>query len=120
MFALQCQDALEAVHPWIVSAIRKESEEKIAEAWNNIAVPKFRDTFGKYFEAQLKKNGSGYLIGDKISWVDFIAASFCDVMVYRGNSSALDEFPLLKTFWKNIYANPKLAAAIEKEHSYSF
>uniref|UniRef100_A0AC34GY66 Glutathione S-transferase n=1 Tax=Panagrolaimus sp. ES5 TaxID=591445 RepID=A0AC34GY66_9BILA len=118
MFALQCQDAMVAIRPWIMSVLHKESEEKVTESWNTVAVPQFRDTFGKFFEAQLKKNGSGYLVGDKISWVDFLAAYFCDMLQNLGNSSILDEYPNLRLLWESIYTHPKLIAAVEKEHSY--
>uniref|UniRef100_A0AC35FT15 GST N-terminal domain-containing protein n=1 Tax=Panagrolaimus sp. PS1159 TaxID=55785 RepID=A0AC35FT15_9BILA len=66
MFAHQCQDAFMAIRPWIRIIRQTESEEEIAEAWNNIAVPQFRDNFAKFFEAQLKMNRSGYLVGDKV------------------------------------------------------
>jgi glutathione S-transferase len=118
MFAHQCQDAINAIHPWIENYFRCESEEKINDSWNNIAVPQFRETFGKYFEEQLKKTGSGYLVGDKITWTDFVAASFTDTMLHSGKDSVLDDYPNIRKHWESIYKNPKLAAAVEKEHSY--
>uniref|UniRef100_A0AC34FGC2 Glutathione S-transferase n=1 Tax=Panagrolaimus sp. ES5 TaxID=591445 RepID=A0AC34FGC2_9BILA len=118
MFALQCPDAILTLQPWMITIMHNEGEEKITEAFNNIAVPKFRDSFANYFEVQLKKNGSGYLVGDKLSWVDFVAASLCDLMQFRGKSSALDEYPNLKAHLEKLYSHPKLVEAVKKEHSY--
>ena len=119
MYAQQCQDAIIAVRPWIWTILHKEGEEKIAEAWNTIAVPQFRDTFAKFFEAQLKKNGSGYLVGDKMTWVDFLAANLCEIMQHLGKVSILDDYPNLRLHWESIYTHPKLGAAVEKERSYT-
>uniref|UniRef100_A0A914PVK4 Glutathione S-transferase n=1 Tax=Panagrolaimus davidi TaxID=227884 RepID=A0A914PVK4_9BILA len=118
MFAHQCQDAILAVRPWIWTILHNESEEKIAEAWNTIGAPQFRDTFAKYFEAHLKKNRSGYLVGDKMTWVDFLAANLCEMMQHLGKSSVLDDYPNLRLHWESIYTHPKLVAAVEKERSY--
>uniref|UniRef100_A0AC35FU63 Glutathione S-transferase n=1 Tax=Panagrolaimus sp. PS1159 TaxID=55785 RepID=A0AC35FU63_9BILA len=107
-----------SVRPWIWTILHNESEEKIAEAWNTIGAPQFRDTFAKYFEAHLKKNRSGYLVGDKMTWVDFLAANLCEIMQHLGKSSVLDDYPNLRLHWESIYTHPKLVAAVEKERSY--
>uniref|UniRef100_A0AC34G9H2 Glutathione S-transferase n=1 Tax=Panagrolaimus sp. ES5 TaxID=591445 RepID=A0AC34G9H2_9BILA len=108
MFAHQCQDTIFAIRPWVMANINEKSEKEITEAWNTVAVPKFRDMFAKFFEEQLKKNGSGYLIGDTITWVDFFAANLCEMMQHLGNISIFDDFPNLKLHWKSIFTHPKL------------
>uniref|UniRef100_A0A914PQV5 GST N-terminal domain-containing protein n=1 Tax=Panagrolaimus davidi TaxID=227884 RepID=A0A914PQV5_9BILA len=66
MFASQCHDTISAIQPWVRAVIFEKSEEEILEAWKTVALPKFRDMFAKFFDEQLKKNGSGYLIGDTV------------------------------------------------------
>uniref|UniRef100_A0AC35FRX1 Glutathione S-transferase n=1 Tax=Panagrolaimus sp. PS1159 TaxID=55785 RepID=A0AC35FRX1_9BILA len=113
MFASQCHDTISAIQPWVRAIIYEKT-------WKTIALPKFRDMFAKFFDEQLKKNGSGYLIGDTITWVDFMAANLSEMMQFLGDSAVLDDYPNLKLHWKSIYTHPKLIAAVEKQRSKKF
>uniref|UniRef100_A0A914YD72 GST C-terminal domain-containing protein n=1 Tax=Panagrolaimus superbus TaxID=310955 RepID=A0A914YD72_9BILA len=115
MFAHQCHDTITAIQPWVRAYINNESKEKIDETWNAVAIPQFRNMFAQFFEAQLTKNESGYLIGNKITWIDFFAANLCEMMQHLGDRSILDEYPNLRLHWESIYTHPKLIAAIEKQ-----
>ena len=66
MFSHQIQDAVLAVRPWMWTILHGEGEEKISESWTNVAVPGFKDTFANFFEKQLKENGTGFLVGNKV------------------------------------------------------
>jgi glutathione S-transferase len=51
------------------------------------------------FEKQLEKNNTGYLVGDKLTWLDFYVACFYDYCVTYGPPDSMDKF---KRLGKNV------------------
>uniref|UniRef100_A0AC34PUH2 Glutathione S-transferase n=1 Tax=Panagrolaimus sp. JU765 TaxID=591449 RepID=A0AC34PUH2_9BILA len=77
-FADQTQDTVTAVRPWYRTFVRNGTKEQQQEKFNEIALPTFRDSFVPIFSKQLQENGSGFLVGKKLTWVDFFLADFVD------------------------------------------
>uniref|UniRef100_A0AC34RRM9 Glutathione S-transferase n=1 Tax=Panagrolaimus sp. JU765 TaxID=591449 RepID=A0AC34RRM9_9BILA len=77
-FADQIQDTIIPVRPWIWTFTRNDPEEKKLEKFNEVALPTFRDSFVPFFSKQLQENGTGFLVGKKLTWVDFFLADFVD------------------------------------------
>ncbi|CAH1773578.1 unnamed protein product, partial [Owenia fusiformis] len=67
-------------------------------------------------ENELKKNngGTGFLVGDKISFADYKIADFLDTCL-AVDSTILDPYPLLKAYLERILLRPKIAELRGKE-----
>ncbi|PIO71453.1 glutathione S-transferase protein, partial [Teladorsagia circumcincta] len=79
-----------------------------------------RDKFLKPVTNFLKKNAShGYLVGDKISWVDVLIAEHMADMS-RMVPEFLDGFPEVKAHMQKVQENPKIKNWIEKRPKTSF
>ena len=66
-----------------------------------------------FFANALKKNGSGYLIGDSVTWADLAVASFVDDLLETAPDT-VDAFPELKTYKEKIFNIPNVKAWIDK------
>ncbi|KAK6046490.1 hypothetical protein COOONC_16004 [Cooperia oncophora] len=79
-----------------------------------------RDKFLKFVTNFLKKNAAhGYLVGDKISWVDVLIAEHMADMC-RMVPGFLDGFPEVQAHMKKIQENPKIKKWIETRPQTAF
>ena len=118
MYANQIQDVLTEFHPWICTIFHKGSDDKIAEAWTDVALPIFKNKFANAFEKQLKENGTGFLVGTKLTWVDFLTTNIPALVQRYGRTPVLDEYPHLKKHLEMLYNDPKIAEAVKREQTY--
>jgi len=90
------------------------SEEIIKEKgdkWKNEAIIPFMETC----EKTLVKNGTGHLVGSKLTWADIMIAEFIDRMMHVLNDPHMfDQFAKLKTLHKTVHALPGIAEYVEK------
>ncbi|XGW09005.1 hypothetical protein V3C99_011371 [Haemonchus contortus] len=79
-----------------------------------------RDKFLNFITKFLKNNAShGYLIGDKISWVDVLIAEHMADMS-RTVPGFLDQFPEVKEHMNKVQEHPKIKKWIESRPQTSF
>ncbi|CAI2332168.1 unnamed protein product [Caenorhabditis sp. 36 PRJEB53466] len=77
-------------------------------------VPAFKKHY-TFLTNALKANGSGFLVGDSLTWVDLVVAQqTSDVLATKnsllgGRAELLDEFPELKEHQKKIHSIPRIA-----------
>uniref|UniRef100_A0A914KJA0 Glutathione S-transferase n=1 Tax=Meloidogyne incognita TaxID=6306 RepID=A0A914KJA0_MELIC len=71
------------------------------------------EDFGAVFERQLEINNTGYLVGDKITWIDFYAASFSDLALTYGREDMLDRFPRVLHHCRAVHSLPQLQQHIK-------
>uniref|UniRef100_A0A915DLL8 Translation factor GUF1 homolog, mitochondrial n=1 Tax=Ditylenchus dipsaci TaxID=166011 RepID=A0A915DLL8_9BILA len=62
-----------------------------------VLIPCCNRDYGPYFEKQLEKNNSGYLVGEALTYVDFFAACFSDFALTYGRVDIFDKFPEFST-----------------------
>jgi len=70
------------------------------------------------YEKVLSKNGSGFLVGSKVTWADIVTAEFLDRLVNSaapmGDSHLLDNHPKMATLVKTVHKLPGIAEYVEK------
>ncbi|GMS83309.1 hypothetical protein PENTCL1PPCAC_5484 [Pristionchus entomophagus] len=71
-----------------------------------------RDSFFALITKQLKENGSGFLVGDCVTWVDVLIANTVDDIEQR-EPGFLADFPEVVRFQKKIHAIPALKKWID-------
>ncbi|KJE90824.1 hypothetical protein CAOG_02067 [Capsaspora owczarzaki ATCC 30864] len=68
-----------------------------------------------YFEAILKKTGSGFYVGSNVTIADlYVYVSFDSVINKTADAQPIDAFPLVKAHLEAIAARPRIAAWIAK------
>uniref|UniRef100_A0A914VLS1 glutathione transferase n=1 Tax=Plectus sambesii TaxID=2011161 RepID=A0A914VLS1_9BILA len=106
------QDAKQQCREWRVIVVGYVEGDKDAK-FKEVVVPVLNN-YGTIFERTLKENGTGWLVGDSITWVDFFAAEFFDKIITYGDPTALDQFPLVKKHKENVYAIPNVKKYIDQ------
>eukprot|EP00026_Physarum_polycephalum_P016148 Phypoly_transcript_16992.p1 GENE.Phypoly_transcript_16992~~Phypoly_transcript_16992.p1 ORF type:complete len:220 (+),score=44.72 Phypoly_transcript_16992:151-810(+) len=95
----------------LVMAIRKvltvPAEQK-AQTWQEISKVDIPKWFG-FFEALLKKSGTGFFVGKKASLADIYVIAYTEEIRCL-DKSALASFPLLSAHLDAMFARPNLAA----------
>jgi glutathione S-transferase len=94
-------------------AVRSGDDAKKAEAWNSFKtehLPGFLDRFEKF----LATNGTGYLVGKKLSWADIILAELLDrfVTCYDG-PALLSGHPNMEKLMKMVHALPNIKKYVD-------
>jgi len=79
MFVDGVSDLFPHIRP-VFMAIMAGDEGKKTEAWNTFKTEQLPPFLEKY-EAFLKKNGTGFLVGDKLSWADIVVAEILNRFV---------------------------------------
>jgi len=102
----QLADTLADLSAKIASQLLFQKDEAVKAAFMN-ELPKALATL----EGLLKSNsgGSGFFIGNKISWADYKVFDLLDNLLTK-NPNVLDTVPLLKGFHGRMAARPKIAA----------
>lgn len=66
---------------------------------------------------QLKKNGNGNLIGEKLTWIDFFIANIIDEYLYRTEEKGKDSLGAVIQHHEKIFSLPQLQKGIEKRET---
>ncbi|KAL6736811.1 hypothetical protein Aduo_007118 [Ancylostoma duodenale] len=78
-----------------------------------------RDKFLGFITKFLKKNPSGFLVGDSVTWVDLLISEHCATMLGIA-PDFLDGYPEVKAHMEKVRAIPNLKKWIETRPSSSF
>jgi glutathione S-transferase len=90
----------------------KTSEENWKKFVENQLTP-FLERYSKFFN----DNGTGYFVGNALTWADIAAAEFFSVLVDCFNPTALESHPQLKTFSGKILSLPQLKEYVSNRPS---
>lgn len=95
MYADLVDDLYSAMHDFIMVRLGWKDENKDA-CYDRVVTP-MMDRGGPIFEKALTENAkNGWVVGDKITWVDFQVAEFFDRIEQFGRAGALNGYPNLK------------------------
>lgn len=75
------QDYMSKLIIFVVSIFQKKPREQILENRENF-VNFYNDRLALDFKKQLEKNGTGWMIGDRPTWIDFMIADITDSHFY--------------------------------------
>ena len=108
----QCQDLIDQFIWLYFTEQDPERKEKQRKNWFENKLPPAM----KNFEAILKRNGTGYFVGDKITYADIGFFSLFNVYLARGKPTVPNEFagyPLISALYERITKEPRIAAYLK-------
>uniref|UniRef100_A0A8R1DKL7 glutathione transferase n=1 Tax=Caenorhabditis japonica TaxID=281687 RepID=A0A8R1DKL7_CAEJA len=79
--------------------------------FKDVFLPAFKKNY-TFFSNFLKASGSGYLVGDSLTFVDLLVAQHSADLL-SANANALDAFPEFKTHQEKVHSDPKLKKWLE-------
>jgi len=103
-----------------------EMRKKLMEKVDNDAIIKEKyqkwkseglGPFLKLYEEFLKKNGTGFLVGSKVTWADIIVAEWLDCfshITFTGDTHLLKDYPNLAALVKAVHEMPGIAEYVKK------
>ncbi|MFH4981486.1 hypothetical protein AB6A40_008195 [Gnathostoma spinigerum] len=115
MYGEQLQDGISAAVPYIRSIVKGEGDPETTK--KEYVVPNIKNVTGPIFENQLKANGTGYLVGKKLTWVDLFMANFFSRIP---DEELLDDFPTVKKHKEMIFNLPTVKKYIETRPKHIF
>jgi len=78
--------------------------------WKTTGITPFLDNY----EKALTKNGSGFLVGSKVTWADIYVAEWIDRISNMQDKALVDNHPKLAALLKTVHKLPGIAEYIEK------
>lgn len=69
-----------------------------------------------FFESQLNKTGTGYLVGDKMSWADLYLSQMTDFLDNE-KTPLLNDFPLVRKLDKKVRSLTSIKKWLTRRHS---
>ncbi|KAH7669973.1 GST-30 protein [Aphelenchoides avenae] len=120
MYAEQMQDYLTPMKDWSQTFFGMKPAEERENYFQKDVLPTLNQ-FGEIYSELLKKSGSGYFIGPKITWLDVFVANFVDKMMHDTKKTDLfSKFPLIEEHHKKIFAKPSVAKYVKDRPDYPF
>ncbi|CAJ0581270.1 unnamed protein product, partial [Mesorhabditis spiculigera] len=110
-WADQYVDFLVELRPWFY--IKFAGGEGDEAAVYRDTVEAKRDVLFPLFVRQLKENGSGFLVGKTITWVDLLLSTHLETFTSL-KPDYIEKYPELQEFLKRVHAIPEIAAWIER------
>jgi len=105
-----CKDTVQALRK--VMNVSEDQKKKVWEATLKEDVPKWF----AFFETILSKNGTGYLVGNKVSIADFYVALLVEDL--KAVDVSVDAFPHLKKHQEAIHSRPNIAPYVNDPNRY--
>jgi len=97
----------------VAMAIMAGDEGKKNEAWNTFKSETLKQFLEKY-EAFLKKNGTGHLVGNKLSWADIVVAEILNrIVTIFDKPSVLDGHQHLIDLMKKVHDLPNIKKYVD-------
>ncbi|ODM89628.1 Glutathione S-transferase [Orchesella cincta] len=100
-----------------VELVVEAGEKKNLELKKEIQTNLLEKTIPRYFsviESVLKKNGGKYLVGNAITWIDFLCAHMPETFTFCVEKDVLANYPTMKAYQQQIYQIPEIKAWITK------
>ncbi|KHJ84815.1 glutathione S-transferase protein [Oesophagostomum dentatum] len=98
------------IKPWFYPAIGMK-EGDVEQLKKDVLIPA-RDKYLGILTKFLKKNSSGFLVGDSVTWVDLLVAEHCSTML-NFVPEFLDGFPEVKAHMEKVHAIPNVKKWLE-------
>jgi len=80
------------------------------QKWKTDGIAAFLDMYEQF----LTKNGSGYLVGSKVTWADIVVAEWLDRISKLQDPQLTDHHPKLAALVKTVHKLPGIAEYVEK------
>jgi len=90
----------------------EKDEEKKAQVKKELIEVTFPKLIGKVEEYK-KAQGSKYLVGDKLTWIDILYAHFMDSFGVTLDPNIMDPYPCLKELQNTVFEVPEIKKWIE-------
>ncbi|CAJ0948018.1 unnamed protein product, partial [Mesorhabditis belari] len=103
-------DLFKACRPFYLSW-HQISEQPMEEAYK-VAVEPGRDEFFPPISKFLQESKSGFIVGEKVSWIDLLVADHCETFT-RYNSHYLDKYPEVKAHMEKVHSIPAIKKWIQ-------
>uniref|UniRef100_F1LEC7 Glutathione S-transferase 4 n=1 Tax=Ascaris suum TaxID=6253 RepID=F1LEC7_ASCSU len=87
---------------WINAIHNVNNSEQDVESLDKMANHYVNTRLGPVLEKHLEKNGTGFLVGGKITWADLMAISFFNTLFDNGREDFISAFPLIKQHYQQI------------------
>ncbi|KAI6187393.1 Cytosolic glutathione S-transferase 2B [Aphelenchoides besseyi] len=94
--------------PWVYCLMGLTPPERLDELTTSVFIPVVQQDYAPVFENHLEKTNTGYLVGDKLTWIDFMAACFTDMCVSFGSLESLENFRRLNYHRNAVFALPQI------------
>ncbi|ODM90227.1 Glutathione S-transferase [Orchesella cincta] len=95
----------------VVEAGEKKNLELKKEIQTNLLE---KTRYFSVIESVLKKNGGKYLVGNAITWIDFLCAHMPETFTFCVEKDVLANYPTMKAYQQQIYQIPEIKAWIAK------
>ncbi|CAJ0927243.1 unnamed protein product, partial [Mesorhabditis belari] len=103
-------DLFKACRPFYLSW-HGVSEESMDDAYKTSVEPG-RDKFFPAISKFLGNSKSGFIVGEKISWIDLLVADHCETFI-RYNAHYLDKYPEVKAHMEKVHSIPAIKKWIQ-------
>ena len=107
----QFKDFCKSFQPYIAAifGVGEGDKEKLKE---EVFLPAAKTNL-PYFVRALKNSGSGYLVGDSLTYMDLMIAELTSSFFEKNAPEVLDEFPEMRKHYKKVQSHPDLKKWIE-------
>jgi len=112
-------DVLDDIRTESVKWWRESDEAKKAELLKTIEGEVYPRYFNK-FEALIKKNGNGVLVGKKITYGDINLANMVDQMTVHFKGVDMSKYPAIQEHCKKILSHPNIKDWIDRRPKTAF
>jgi len=104
------KDLINGEWPKYLLAPNAEERQRLRQDLMDKHFPHFLGTMNNV----LKRNGTKWMVGNKLTWTDFFYANFLQVFEYYTEPSLLTKYPELNRIKEQVLALPQLKEHLEK------
>jgi len=112
MLGESIQDFFPNIRPWVMVRVGMVPGDA-AEVYKEKVAPHL-DTTLPIFEKYLEDSGTGWFVGEHMTWVDIFAGEFFSKFTAFGDATALDKYPKLKQLVERVHDQPNIKKYIEQ------
>ncbi|CAD5219697.1 unnamed protein product [Bursaphelenchus xylophilus] len=101
-------DYINELKPLYYSFLYTELFKTQNDAIKTVFYPTMMEDFSVLMEAQLTKNGTGFVVGNKLSWIDFYCAHFVELNMKLVPEANYAKFPKIQAHRELVFSLPEL------------